>query len=88
MVEDVDPLPGDCQKHPFPLLLPHHIQLVDDIFDGDHHPVALALLAEVAKVLPVARDIQSIIARPEGTSSGKGLHLTLYLELSPNKGSK
>ena len=42
MVKNVDPLPGDGQKLSFSLLLPHHVQLEDDLVDGDLHPVALA----------------------------------------------
>ena len=33
VVKDVDPLPGDGQKCPLPLPLPHHVQLEDDLFD-------------------------------------------------------
>ena len=55
MVKNVCPLPGEGQNHPLPLLLPHHLQLEDDFHDGGLHLVALALLGEVAKVLPVAR---------------------------------
>ena len=58
MVKNVDPLPGEGQKHPLPLLLPHHLQLEDNFHDGGLHLVALALLGEVAKVLPVARPAQ------------------------------
>ena len=42
VVKNVEPLPGEGKKCPLPLLLPHYVQLKDDLFDGDLHPVALA----------------------------------------------
>ena len=31
VVKEVDPLPGDGQNRPLSLLLPHHVQLEDDL---------------------------------------------------------
>ena len=37
-VEDVCPLPGAGQNRPLPLLLPQHVQIEDDLYDGGPCP--------------------------------------------------
>ena len=44
VIKDVDLLSGDDKKCLLPLLLPHHIQLEDDLLDGDLHHMALVSL--------------------------------------------